>query len=388
VDAAALLSAAVLIGLRDVVAAAPRHRQLQLHHLLCNPPHAGSAEGAESRLQSVQQLLQHQDAGVLPWLQLLLVTLECASGPRSLKLLASHAGNYSTLLLARVAAAAAGPLQRLPQLQQQQLAAAAWSVRCFESMLGREATFDELPSMTTAAVMSGAAGVLQLLLSSTAGAGGCPSDAAAAVYCSVCSLLVTTARHRSTQLSRLMHFMNAAARNLLLLLLEWDRGLRQQLPSSCTCSGSVAAAAAQQAAAVLLVRCGGQLGRLYEALAEQGQLLGRSCHYAITDYVMHMAAAVPVSLQQRQRGGAGRGVGGGSGGGTGHADAAAANSCSQEVAGAVRRGACLLFGVLRPAEVQAVHAVCSQGALGGVRRDALAALKAEYEDQHRHSGRV
>jgi hypothetical protein len=61
---------------------------------------------------------------------------------------------------------------------------------------------------------------------------------------------------------------------------------------------------------------------------------------------------------------------------------------SVEVAGAVRRGACVLFGVLGPGEVQRVHQVVGQGPLGSVRREALAALRAEYEAQHRHSGKV
>lgn len=64
------------------------------------------------------------------------------------------------------------------------------------------------------------------------------------------------------------------------------------------------------------------------------------------------------------------------------------SAVSAEMMGAVRRGACMLFGVLRPAEVQGVHEVVGQGLLGGFRREALAGLRAEFEGQHKHSGKV
>jgi hypothetical protein len=121
---------------------------------------------------------------------------------------------------------------------------------------------------------------------------------------------------------------------------------------------------------------------------------------------MHLASAAPVSLSallsSAAAAAAAAGVGGeGGGSGVPAAVAAAAGgqttqqqqagvseAVSAEVSGAVRRGACMLFGVLRPAEVQGVHQVLSQGPLGGMRREALAGLRAEFEQQHKHGGKV
>jgi len=475
-----LLVSAVLMGLRDVVSVAPRQLQLQLHQFLCNPAallldSTGTAAAAAAGAHSDSP--QQQQQQVLPWLQLLLVVLESAHGPKSLKLLSSHTATYCSTLLhnltrtqllpllpgalshlplltAAAAAAAAGgggaiqPVSLQQQQQQQQgFSRVSWAMRCLESMVGRETSF-ALPATTTAAVLAAAADIAQQLLqlmthSAEApaasilahgcdGGNGCckHSAGAAAVFCSACSLLVAVVRHRGADLQRQMHLMTAAAQQLLLLLVTTDRHLRDRLAAQTAASmqfGREQPAAAGRAAepmgslqqqqmsdeAALLVRCGGQLGRLYEALAEQGQQLGRQCHYIVTDYVMHMASAAPVSLSMllstaaAAAGGLDAGLCSGittaasmlsgtaltttlpaAAAGSASLSPAAVAAVSVEVSGPVRRGACLLFGVLDPSGVQAVYQVISQGSLGGVRREVLLGLRGEFEAQHKHSGKV
>jgi hypothetical protein len=455
-----LVTAGLLVGLRDAVAVAPRQLLLQLHHLLEN----AALSNTTSTVIPGQQQQQ-----VLSWLQLLLVVLEASHGPQSLTLVSSHSSHYCAALvniisqtqllltaqdspvvaegLPAVGVLRAGPWPQ--QQQQQQLAAVSWALRCLESMVGREATF-HLPSTVTAAIMAAVTSVLQQLLqlvnTNNSGTDAVPgylqwqrqqeqlvsADAVSAVYCSSCNVLVALLRHRAGHLQRQMHLMNAAGRVLLLLLLAEDRslrgalmthavskqqgpvclqqgaeGLQQGLESSKAAPGELDQQPQQQQhslaglrqRAQLLVRCGAQLGRVYEALAEHGQQLGRQCHYVITEYVMHVASAAPASLAGLLAAAAAVCEGSSSTGvvrtvGVLTTSAAAANdqqcmsAVSTEVAAAVRRGACLLFGVLRPAEVQAVHQVISQGVLGSVRWEALAGLRAEFEAQHKHSGKV
>jgi hypothetical protein len=308
-----------------------------------------------------------------------------------------------------------------------------------ESFLGREATFD-IPATTTAAVIQGIATVCQQLQAAAGAARGAagriaaPSSgnrptsdqqwaAAASVYVSSCSLLVAITRHRPQQLSRLMHLMIGAARQLLLLLLSWDhivcrccespgRRVRDRYDGSVEGSSSSSSAAMpeQQGVAAMVVKCAAQLGRLYESLSQQQQWVGRHCHHVISDYLMCMTAAAaaaaapalaahpvqtplggvsePPSVlwtqllpQKEAQAASSVGLelyraGGGS------------SSCTGEVAAAVRHGACALFGVLCPGQVQAVHRVVSQGQLSSAGRSALTDLKQEFETRLKHHGKV
>jgi hypothetical protein len=420
-----LLLSGVLIGLRDVVSKASRQQQLLLHQLLCGSSSSLSGINLMHPMAALQPQQQQQQgaAELLPLLQLLLVVLETSSGSKSLKLLAAHAAPYTAALLniitqaglLQLPAAAAGSIigsnmSLLAQQHQQQLAVISWALRCLTSMFGREATF-ELPAAATAAAMQAVASICQQLAVSTAdvaafainpaaaaAAAAGAVDAGMAVFCSASGMLVSILRHRSSQLPRLAAHMISAARQALLLLLTWDQGLRSKIAAAQQQQQQQGMSSAQQGPqqqqqqqlsieVALLLKCAGQLGRLLESLAEQQQHLGRHCHHVITDYVIHMASATSATLTTTTTSSS-RAVMRSSSTAAAAAAAAVAGTCSVEVAAAVRGGACVLFGVLGPGEVQGVHVVVGQGPLGSVRRGALAALKTEYEARYKHSGKV
>jgi hypothetical protein len=319
----------------------------------------------------------------------------------------------------------------LPQQQQQQvLSGVAWCLRCLESMYGRPTTFD-LPATALATTLQALATLWQGPLSAAAAAaaaaqggmaGGAdtadlltvlPTTAAApgtgppgspaallqgllapaAVYAATTRLLVALLRHRTQPLKRLMAPLVAACRHLLLVLLMFDRSTRLQL----TVAVVQAQAPAQQQEVVssssscrqVLVRCGEQLCRVYEALAAAGDTLGRYSHLVLTDYVIHMAGTTQAGWHQPgPSAAAGATVLAAAGAGVRTLGSEGVAGCSSEVAAAVRRGAYALYANLSPSEVQQVHRVVSQGLMGPRRREALRELKAGYERDYKYSGKA
>jgi len=313
------------------------------------------------------------------------VVLEAHQGTQSLRQLSHHTATYTSILVTAVtrvtsqspvtavlhpssgggdcsAAAGAG------------LAALAWALRCLESIVGREGSF-QLHTTAVASVLQAVAEVLHAPAAASAapppavraaggGMGGGGDEGAVAAVSAACSLLVSLLRHRGRELRRLMAPVVASCRGLLHLIAAWLQ--RPALGAHWVGGGEDARGGG-------VVRCAEQLGRMYQAVADQQLLLGRYCHLLLADYVV--AAALAAHSDASLTSAAPQSNGGGA-------------AAKAEVARALRGGAHALFGVVAPAELQHVHAVVGQGLMGPARRAALAELKRSHDREFKYKGKT
>jgi hypothetical protein len=127
------------------------------------------------------------------------------------------------------------------------------------------------------------------------------------------------------------------------------------------------------------VGCVEQVGRVYEAVADQKALLGRYCHVLLIDYVItaavlqsgQSAADTPWESSHQSE-----------------PPCARTSEVRADAAAALRRGAHAVFGAVAAAELQHIHAVVGQGPAGAARRVALAELRASHEKEFRYTGKT
>lgn len=380
------------------------------------------------------------------------MVLEATQGGRSLRHLANHAASYTSALVTSIinlaaaptaalahvpaplgplvvagvvslapfmagtaaAAAPAAPAQAVPACLR--FAAMAWALRCLESVAGREGSFQlhaaaftsmaqaaaaAVDGIGAAAAASGAgrAGMAAVqarqvreawVVGGDVGDGAAGAGAAAAATSACCALLASLLRHRGRELRRAMAPVVHACRGLLLVLAAWGRregglaGLAARGPGAGAVEGGWG----------LVVHCAEQLARVYQAVVDQKELLGRYCHLLLADYVV----VGPFEGQTDGLTGAGGGAAAGglqdADGGARAAARAAAVAAAAAVVGraeagaALRRGAHALYGAATPAELQHVHIVVGQGALGQARRAALAELRASYDKEFKYAGKT
>jgi hypothetical protein len=437
-----LLQQALLISCRDLLAAAQRPHLLQLHQFLHSSmfDHRGRStfdQGSTSAdvawLQILLLVLERGGSGSALKLlskeavQLvnqvnLQLTMLTSSSEVAAALLQPLTGNGGSMGAITPSNMLHQQQQKQKQQQQQVLSGVAWCLRCLESMYGRPTTFD-LPATALATTLSAVAALWQGPLSTaaaaaaaaaaaqggvgvgagttdiltilpgaaaaaTSGGGGSlvallqELSAPAAVYAATTRLLVALLRHRTHPLKRLMAPLVAACRHLLLVLLMFDRSTRLRLTRAIQGATQQQQEAVSAGCCQVVVRCGEQLCRVYEALAAAGDTLGRYTHLVLTDYIIHMAGTTQASW--RQPGSAAAAAGAAVTG----LEAEGVAGCSSEVAAAVRRGGYALYATISPSEVQGVHRVVSQGLLGAQRREALRELKAGYEREYKYSGKA
>jgi hypothetical protein len=295
-----------------------------------------------------------------PSSQALLVVLEASQGAQALRQLSHHTTAYTSCLVAAVTRTAARPAVAAAlhlagggsvdgngdggaMAAAPALSVLAWGLRCLESIVGREGSF-QLPATAVASILEAVAAVLHGPTAVAAAGGGgaaalAAEDGAAAVVGAACGLLVSLLRHRGRDLRRLMAPVITACRGTLHLLTAW-----LQRPALATSGGGSSGVA----------DCAEQLGKVYQAVADKQQFLSGYCHLLLTDYVIAAAAA--------------------------EADSA--------VAGALRRGAHALYGAVAPAELQHVHTVLGQGPIGPARRAVLAELRTSYGKDFKYKGKT
>ncbi|KAK9851530.1 hypothetical protein WJX84_006942 [Apatococcus fuscideae] len=110
------------------------------------------------------------------------------------------------------------------------------------------------------------------------------------------------------------------------------------------------------------------LGRVYTALADQQEVLGRYAAPILADYVATAGLSAQAGLRQ----------------GT---ETLQDSSLGSSAADALRQGACALYGICSASQVQHVHASLSTTAQG-LAQAALSELRTEYETVHRYTGKA
>lgn len=391
--------------------------------------------------------------GVL--LQALLVTLESVTGPKSTRLLGRFAESFAYRLLFILAelsapSTACRPLSSSPGVippslapaadRAQSRSLAAWTLRCFESMAAREASF-ELPTSTISWMLQAATSLCQSApaTSSVHSYGKAPhADAAAlldcglndlpacaAAYSAACSLLCALVRHREPILRRIMSLMVPACRALLRQVLAWDLALQGRAASSTAApwggtagfekavdpsapshskAGTKAAASwttendwngekgsasgRSRSGAIrgksyvelqsLVAGCAADLTRVYEALSEHCDTLGKYCFYLAADYITHAAAPTHPGYSNLMMQA------------LAEEDSLASSlaASSSDTGAVLRRGAYGLMSCVTPGQLQHLHGAIARGTAGALRRSSLAELKKDYEKHHKYSGKV
>jgi hypothetical protein len=247
-------------------------------------------------------------------------------------------------------------------------ASAAWALRCLESIAGREGSFQLAP--TAIASAAGAAEAVLAAPAPPAATAGAPVQPGAAAASAAAALLASLLRHRGRDMRRLAAPVVAGCRGLLALLGAWLAPRARGGGRDPACGGAARARAA--------AHCAEQLARVYQAVVDQKDLLGRCCHLLLADYVIWAAAAAAAAAA----------VSAGAPGGGAPGERAAADEAAGAAGAALRRGGHALYGAVGPAELQHVHAVVGQGPLGAARRAALAELRGSYEREFKYTGKT
>ncbi|KAK9826274.1 hypothetical protein WJX74_005055 [Apatococcus lobatus] len=203
----------------------------------------------------------------------------------------------------------------------------------------------------------------------------CPKTGQAVVV-ACCNLLAALLRHRAKGLRRCMTLVAASCRRLLQQLAAW---LLQTGKSSADKTRAMHDAASwehkqqetnQEHAAEALQPAFKALGRVFTALADQKEVLGRYALPVLADYVATAGLAAQAQVRFTKQGSLG-------------VDCSLGNA----VAVPLRSAACALYGVCSASQVQHLHATLS-GAAQGLAQAALSELRTEFEGVHKYTGKA
>lgn len=263
------------------------------------------------------------------------------------------------------------------------------TLRCLESLLGRDKTF-QVPACTVASIMSAMAAlfsspytsamsVLAVSLRSPVHFSRLPGRSQAEDVCCLapihsacCSLLASILRHRSTEVARMMSLVVNMVRSLLMTLLQWEEAANSWSTPGPDLTSSDPWHQVREGHRVLL-NCSLDLVRVYEAMSMHKNTFSKYSMHLLQDYIIF--TSIPTASS-----------------GMAWSSAPARKKGAPEVSlrATLKRGAYMIFSMLSPFELQHIHRTLSAGSevVSTTRTGALAQLKEDYEREHKFQGRI